>query len=119
MNKPSMPFSNGTEYMDFKYQFCERCTAYKEREDGFPEFPNKGGCSILDAMEYARFDVKQFPSEFVRELTSADDDSPIAWHYCTRFTNPDWELMEKYFTLMKKALFKTKGDEANENPVDA
>lgn len=119
MNKPSMPFSNGTEYMDFKYQFCERCTAYKEREDGFPEFPNKGGCAILDAMEYARFDVNKFPSEFVRELTSADDDSPIAWHYCIRFANPDWELMKKYFTLMKKALLKTKGDETNENPVDA
>ena len=105
-NKPSMPFSNGTEYEVFLYQFCERCTNYKKREDGFPEFPDKGGCPILDAMECARFDIKRFPTEWIRKLTSADDDSPIAWHYCIRFTNSDWGLMEKYFTLMKNALIK-------------
>ena len=109
MNKPSKPFSNGTEYMDFMYQFCERCSAYKEREeDGLPESPDKGGCPILDAIENAMFDIKQFPTEWVRELTSADDDSHIAWHYCIRFTSSDWGLMEKYFTLMKNALVKHK-----------
>lgn len=107
MNKPSMPFSNGTEYLDFKEQFCERCLDYKEREDGFPEFPKNGGCPILDAMEYARFDMKKFPAEWVRELTSANDDSPIAWHYCVRFHNPDYEgVMVPYFKLMKSALIK-------------
>ena len=113
MNKPSMPFSSGTEYMDFKYQFCERCTAYKAREDGFPEFPNKGGCPILDAIENARFDMSKFPTEWVRELTSADDDSPIAWHYCIRFSTPDWSLMEKYFKHMKIALIKSKKGEVD------
>lgn len=105
-NKPSMPFSNGSEYWDFKYQFCERCTNNKKREDGWPEFPEKGGCPILDDIENARFDIKKFPSKWLRELTSAEDGSPIAWHYCIRFTNTDRSIMQKYFTLMKNALIK-------------
>lgn len=107
MNKPSKPFSNGTEYEDFRYQFCERCLHYVMRKDGFPELPENGGCRILDAMENARFDIKQFPSEWVRELTSANDDSPIAWHYCIRFSHNDYDgVMVPYFNLMKNALIK-------------
>lgn len=109
MNKPSTPFSNGTEYEWFKEQYCEKCLHYKERDDGFPEFPENGGCPILDAMENARFDMKQFPSEWVRVLTSANDGSPISWHYCIRFNNDDYDgVMVPYFNKMKKALFRDK-----------
>lgn len=105
-NNPSKPFSSGTEYEVFIYNFCERCRGYKEREnDGFPEFPEKGGCLIRDAMENARFDISKFPSEWVRELRSAKDNSILAWHYCTRFSNADYEnVMVPYFELMRDAL---------------
>ncbi len=105
-NNPSKPFSSGTEYEWFLEQFCERCTEHKLREDGFPEFPDNGGCPIRDALENARFDVSQFPSEWVRELRSAKDDSVLAWNYCIRFNNPDYEnVMVPYFTMMSRALF--------------
>ena len=117
MIKPGLPFSNGSEYEDFKYQFCERCQNYREREGGFPEMPDKGGCLILDAMERYRYRTKGFPSEWVVELYSADDGSPIAWHACRQFhssekdTEKQWKLMEAYFTLFKKALVKSGGEE--------
>ena len=105
-NNPSRPFSNGTEYEWFRYQFCERCLNYKENEKGFPEYPDKGGCPVLDAMENARFDISQFPSEDIRELTNAKTGDKIAWHYCRKFHNSDYEgVMVPYFTMMSKALF--------------
>ena len=115
-NNPSLPFSNGSEYEDFKYQFCERCTKYKEREDGFPEFPENGGCQILDDLEYARFDIKRWPSTKLRELTNAKTGNPIAWHYCIGFENADYEgVMVPYFTLMSKALFADWEERDDEN----
>jgi hypothetical protein len=111
-NGRSMPFSNGTEYEVFLYNFCERCRNNKLREDGFPEFPEKGGCPIRDAMENARFDIGQFPVEWVRELRDATDNHVIAWHYCIRFSNPDWDVMESYFTMMKNALIKREAKDA-------
>lgn len=111
-NNPSTPFSNGTEYEWFLSQYCERCTKCKLREDDFPEFPEKGGCVIRDALEYARFDISRYPSEWIRELRSAEDGSSITWHYCTRFSNPDYKgVMVPYFNMMKKALFKEKKNE--------
>lgn len=35
----SEPFSSGTEYEVFLYNWCERCVHCKLRDDGFPEFP--------------------------------------------------------------------------------
>ena len=117
-NKPASVFSNGTEYEVFLYNFCERCRNYKLREsDGFPEFPENGGCKVLDAMENARFDTSLFPSEWIRELRDADD-KIIAWHYCTRFSNPDYEnVMVPYFTMMKKALAKKEAKPDGESNV--
>lgn len=105
-NKPSRPFSNGTEYEVFKYNFCERCRKHKLRDDGFPAFTEDGGCPIEDAMENARFDISLFPSEYIRKLTSADDNTVIAWHYCNKFDAFDEETQFKYFDLMKRALFQ-------------
>lgn len=110
MNKESKPFSSGTEYEIFLYNYCERCRAYKLREDGFPEFPENGGCLILDAMENARFDISKFPSEYIRELTDANDDSIIAWHYCNQFDAEDEETQFKHFDMLKRALFNGGND---------
>ena len=106
MNMASMPFSSGSEYEIFKYNFCERCRKHKEREDGFPAFPEDGGCPIEDAMENARFDISLFPSESIRKLTSANDNSVIAWHYCIEFHAFSEDVQNSYLNLMKKALFK-------------
>lgn len=110
-NSPSNPFSSGTEYEVFKYNFCERCKEHKLNEDGFPAFPEKGGCSIEDAMENARFDISVFPSENIRELRDANDDSIICWHYCNRFHSEDKKTQFEYFDLMKRAICKDKNGE--------
>ena len=109
-NSRSMPFSNGTEYEMFLYNYCERCRNNKLRDDGFAEFPDKGGCPILDAIENARFDVRYFPNEWIRELRDATDHHVIAWHYCIRFSNKSWKIMQPYFTMMKDALVKKEKD---------
>ena len=108
-NKPSKPFSNGTEYEIFQYNFCERCRNFVLRDDGFPAFPERGGCPILDAMENARYNIELFPSEQIRELRDKEDHI-IAWHYCIRFSNADNDIMEKYFSLMKRAIEKKEGE---------
>ena len=102
-NLQSKPFSNGTEYEVFKYNFCEDCRNHVVREDGFPAFPEDGGCPIEDAMENARFDISQFPSEFIRELRDEKDDSVIAWHCCNRFDCIDTNRQEKYLNMMNRA----------------
>lgn len=99
---PSKPFSNGTEYEVFKYNFCEDCRKHVVREDGFPAFPEDGGCPIEDAMENARFDISQFPSKDVRELRDAKDDSVIAWHCCMKFECIDADRQEKYLNMIKR-----------------
>lgn len=76
----SKPFSNGMEYEFFKECWCEKCKHYKVREDdGFPEFPENGGCPILDFIEYARFDTPAWPGEkIVEEVVKR-------WHKCLDF----------------------------------
>lgn len=106
MTRPSKPFSSGTEYECFLYEYCENCRAFKLKEDGFPEFPENGGCPILDAMENARFDISQFPSEDILELTDAQTDKIIKWHYCRKFDAETEEKQFKHFDLMKRALEK-------------
>ena len=81
----SKPFSSGTEYEVFLYNWCELCTHYKLREDdGFPEFPENGGCPVLDAMEIARFDLNVFPC---KEIIEEQDDNGniVYYHKCIRF----------------------------------
>ena len=104
MNREGKPFSNGTEYEMFLHNYCEKCRAYKLRDDGFPDFPENGGCPILDAMENARFDISQFPKEHIRELTNARDDGIIAWHYCDRFDAWTEEEQFRHFDKLKRAL---------------
>ena len=103
-NLPAKQFSNGTEYEIFLYNYCENCRAYKVRDDGFPEFPEFGGCPILDKMENARFHVEEFPSENIRELRHADTDEIIRWHECNRFDPEDANLANDAFTRMSKAV---------------
>lgn len=80
----SKPFSSGTEYEVFLYNWCERCTHYKLRDDGFPEFPENGGCPVLDAMEYARLDINLFPRKEIIEEQD-ENGNVVYYHKCTRF----------------------------------
>lgn len=80
----STPFSSGMEYEFFKESWCENCTHYKAREDGFPEFPQNGGCPVLDKMEYARFDISKWPSKDIIE--ERDENGNVQyWHKCTKY----------------------------------
>ena len=100
---PSKPFSSGTEYEVFRYKFCEYCKNHVVGEDGFPAFPEEGGCPIEDAMEYARFDISKFPSEDIRELKDEKDGSVIAWHCCNRIDCLDTKMKEKYLNMIERA----------------
>lgn len=82
-DKKSSPFSNGTEYEFFKECWCEKCKHYKVRDDGFPEFPENGGCRILDCMEYARFDEKLWPNKKIVE--EWEYGKVKRWHKCLDF----------------------------------
>lgn len=111
---PSKPFSSGTEYEVFKYNYCEICRHHKVREDGFPALVEDGGCPIEDAMEFARFDNSQFPTDMVRELRDCKD-NVIDWHYCLRFNSNSGkeETQNNYFNKMKRALEQLK-EQTNE-----
>ena len=98
--EPSTRFSSGTEYEIFLYNFCQRCSKGKIREDdGFPELPENGGCPIWDAMEYARFG-EPFPSEKIVRLVDKNGKTKV-WNCCTEFQTDDENLMAAY-----KALFE-------------
>lgn len=78
--RESKPFSSGTEYEVFLYNWCEKCKHYKLRDDGFPEFPEQGGCPVLDAM----FNSEEFPKkDIVEELY--DDRDVVSRRICKRF----------------------------------
>lgn len=84
-HRKSMPFSSGTEYEIFKDNWCYKCKHYKEREDdGFPEFPENGGCRILDYMENARFDIRYWPNKKIVEERD-EDGNVLYWHKCISF----------------------------------
>lgn len=85
IEKPSLPFSNGTEYEIFLHYYCGNCKAFKLRDDGFPEFPEFGGCPILDKMENARFNISPFPSNDIVEITDAETNEVIQWHKCKSY----------------------------------
>lgn len=82
----SKPFSNGTEYEDFLYKWCVRCTHYKVRhdDDGRPVFSEDDGCQVFAAMERARFNINVFPR---RDIVEERDDNGniVNYHKCPRF----------------------------------
>ena len=74
------PFSNGTEYEIFRHNYCENgCIHHIDREDGFPEILENGGCPIEDGMECARFDKDLFPNVLVEAW---DGEEQYMWHHC-------------------------------------
>lgn len=86
----SKPFSNGTEYENFLYNYCYRCERGKLRDDGFPESPDKGGCPIWDAMENARFDITKFPTKEITEVRDREG-NVLKWHHCFDFIDSEEE----------------------------
>lgn len=96
--KPSKPFSNGMSYEFFLENFCYRCKHGKIRDDGFPEFPENGGCKTWDALEVARFNTNLYPSG---DIVQIERNGRVEyWNICKNFETDDAELMERY-----KALF--------------
>lgn len=95
----SEPFSSGTEYEIFESSFCDRCKHGKwNQENGFPEYPENGGCVVWDAMECARFDAAVFPCDDVVRIKNGGG---VYSHVCRYFESDDKKLTESY-----KALFK-------------
>jgi hypothetical protein len=99
--EPSTPFSNGTEYENFMYYFCDRCDKGIRRDDLFPEFPENGGCPTWDALENARFDLDLFPSNDVVRLLDKDG-NVRCWNICKHFTTNDESVMEAYRKLFEE-----------------
>lgn len=97
--EPSTPFSNGMEYENFIYYFCERCKKGKRDEDGFPECPEEGGCPIWDAMENARFG-QPFPSDKIVRLVGDDGEIQV-YNCCTEFDAIDEDAAEAYKALLE------------------
>ena len=92
--EPATPFSNGMSYEFFLDNFCYRCKNGKLSEDGFPEFPENGGCQIWDAMENARFGGA-FPSDKIVRLRGEDGHIKF-FGVCMEFQTDDTDLMEAY-----------------------
>lgn len=95
--KPSKPFSSGTEYEIFMDSFCNRCKHGKINANGFPEYPENGGCKIWDAIECARFDKSLFPAS---DLPQIEADGKVKyWHICKGFETDDQDLMNAYRSI--------------------
>ena len=87
--KKATIFSNGSEYEIFKDNYCyNKCKYHKEREDGFPEFTENGGCPIEDGIENARFHTEEFPNVLVEVW---DKNKCVNWHFCPFYTRSDTE----------------------------
>ena len=85
--KAAKIFSSGTEYEMFKYNYCENgCVHHVEREDGFPELLENGGCPIEDRLECARFAIEVFPDVL---LEVWDGERCINWHHCPFYTKKE------------------------------
>lgn len=82
MSEKGIVFSSGTEYECFLYEYCERCKHYKLSPNGYPEFPENGGCKILDAMENARWDNSLFPCEQIRK---DKNEKGYSYQFCVDF----------------------------------
>ncbi len=80
----SKPFSSGMDYEFFLENWCEKCTHFKLHNGLFPEYPEDGGCPVLDAIEIAKIDLSKFPSKDVIEERD-EDGNVLYWHKCTKF----------------------------------
>lgn len=110
--KPSKPFSCGTEYENFLYYFCCRCNKGKIRQDGFPYFPENGGCPTWDALEYARLGAP-FPSKKIVSILNKDGGVRLH-NFCMEFQANDENLMAAYKSLLQgddnAAFFRPHGE---------
>lgn len=78
--KIAKPFSNGTEYEVFRYNYCDNgCEHHKERTDGWVEFVENAGCPIENGIEDARFVIEKFPN-VILEVWNGEE--CINWHHC-------------------------------------
>lgn len=85
MKYSGKPFLSAKGYAFFLEDWCYGCTHYKAREDGFPEFPEYGGCKTLDAMGRAMFNSDWFPKKYVTIEERDEYGNVIRCHKCTKF----------------------------------
>ena len=78
-NKPSRPFSNGTEYEVFLSCFCDRCRRFRLEGGGVPA---RSSCKTEKAMCNARFDITLWPKNDIVETADGR-------HICLRFSGRD------------------------------
>lgn len=98
--EPATPFSNGMSYEYFLENFCYRCKKGKLSQDGFPEFPENGGCPIWDSMENARFGGA-FPSDKIVQLRGKDGHIEFQ-EVCMEFQTDDTDLMGAYKRIFEE-----------------
>lgn len=103
------PFSNGTEYGIFRYNYCDNCKFHKGRDGGFVEFTENGGCPIENDMEDARFGKVEFPKEIVEVEYEG---KMISWHHCPFFTRRKKEMIDEKKVI---AFIKPRMDGARDN----
>lgn len=82
--RESRPFENNAEYVRFVHNWCKKCTHFKLHNGLFPEYPENGGCPVLDAIEIARIDLSKFPSKDIIEERD-ENGNVLYWHKCTEF----------------------------------
>lgn len=82
--RESRPFETNAEYVRFVNNWCKKCTHLKLHNGLFPNYPEDGGCPILDAIEIANIDIDWFPkNQIVEELY--DDRDVVSRRICKRF----------------------------------
>ena len=82
--RESRPFENNAEYVRFVHNWCKNCTHLKLHNGLFPDYPDDGGCPILDAIEIANINIDRFPKRVIVEEID-DDENVVRRHVCKRF----------------------------------
>ena len=83
--RESRPFETNAEYVRFVHNWCKNCTHFKLHNGLFPEYPEDGGCPVLDAIEIARNnDIGFFPKRDIIEEVY-DDVDLVSRRICKRF----------------------------------
>lgn len=82
--KYAKPFSNGTEYEIFRYNYCDNCKYHKDGEFGLSDYVENGACPIESRIEDARFDIEQFPNVLLEVWF--DEKQCMNYHHCPFFT---------------------------------
>lgn len=82
--RESKPFENNAEYVRFVDNWCKKCIHLKLHNGLFPNYPEDGGCPVLDAIEIANIDIDWFPKKDIVEEVY-DNVDMVSRRICKRF----------------------------------